>query len=144
MDVKKAAKAHEASVDSPCILSNFTREKSVRISLEIADSEMSRTRGLMFRKKVVPILFEFGREGIYPIHSFFVPSFFEAIYLSEDGKVTEAFFRIPPGKPFICPKKTARFLLELPPQISRKLRISEGDILKWKFVRKRNRKRKKG
>ncbi|MFA4982692.1 MAG: DUF192 domain-containing protein [Candidatus Micrarchaeia archaeon] len=144
MDSKKAAGKNPRSASPACTLSNISRKKSVRIPLEIADNELSRTRGLMFRRKVVPILFVFSQEGIYPIHSFFVPGLFDAIYLSGDGKVAEAFFRIPPGKPLICPKRRAKFLLELPPQISRRLGIRAGDRIGWKWAHKTGGKREIG
>jgi len=116
-----------------CLVLNSSRKKSARFPLEIADSELSRTRGLMFRGKVVPILFVFSSPGVYPIHSFFVPGVFDAVYLSGKGEVVEMFLGIAPGRPLICPKKNAAYLLELPPNLTFRLGIKTGDILEWRW-----------
>lgn len=43
----------------------------------VCDTVFSRARGLMFRQKGynIPLLFPFGKDGIYPIHSFFCRDF---------------------------------------------------------------------
>ena len=116
-----------------CTILNVSRKKSVHARMEIADSEFSKTRGLMFRKNVIPILFIFNSPGIYPIHSFFVPGVFDAVYLSEKGKTTDVFRNITPGKPFICPTKKASYLLELPSALALKLGIKQGDVVLWEW-----------
>ncbi|MEM2137539.1 MAG: DUF192 domain-containing protein [Candidatus Anstonellaceae archaeon] len=112
-------------------LSNISKKKSLRADVEIADSELSRMRGLMFRKKVIPMLFIFDSEGIFPIHSYFVKGKFDAVYLSVDKAVTEIFRGIPPGTPLVTPKKKAKYLLELPSEMTRKLAIEEEDKMNW-------------
>lgn len=116
------------------LLTNLSKKKSAKISMEVADSDFSRMRGLMFRKKVIPILFIFDSEGIYPIHSQFVPAPFDAIYLSFDGTVAEAIRKIPPNQTLIRPAKRALYLLELPPEITDRLEIEAGDHLEWKNI----------
>lgn len=116
------------------ILTNLTRKKSAEIELEVADTDFARMRGLMFRKKVVPILFIFGYSGTFPIHSHFCPGEFDAVYVSQQGAVTEIFRKIPPGLDRIAPAKAASFLLELPPEITGKLKIKEGDKLQWRGI----------
>lgn len=113
-------------------LSNLTRKKSADIELEVADSDISRMRGLMFRKKVVPILFVFGFRGLFPIHSHFCPGEFDAVYVEQGGKVAEIFRRVPVGLDRISPTKQASFLLELPPEVTDRLGIRKGDRLEWK------------
>ena len=115
-----------------CILSNLSKKKSEKISLEIADNDFSRMRGLMFREKIIPILFIFGYEGKFPIHSHFVKAEFDAIYVSQDGTVVEVFRRIPPEQDRISPQKDASFLLELPPELTDRLKIGVGDKVEWK------------
>lgn len=112
-------------------VSNLSRKKSISASVEIADNEVSRMRGLMFREKIVPILFIFDSEGIFPIHSYFVKGEFDAIYLSSNRTITEIFAKIPPNTPLVTPKKKARYLIELPPSASKKLRIAVGDKMDW-------------
>lgn len=113
-------------------LSNLSKKKSASISLEIADSEFSRMRGLMFRDRIIPILFIFGYEGIFPIHSHFVVAPFDAIYLSGEGKVVEIFRKIPPKTNIVSPKKNASYLLELPVDLTDRLNIEVGDSMEWK------------
>ncbi|MFA5930215.1 MAG: DUF192 domain-containing protein [Candidatus Micrarchaeia archaeon] len=116
------------------ILTNSTKKKSIRAELETADTDFKRVRGLMFRKEIVPILFKFGFVGIFPIHSYFVNGEFDAVYLAAGGKVNEVFRRIPPNTALVSPKKKSSFLLELPVDMADKLRIEEGDVLRWKKV----------
>jgi len=70
--------------------------------------------GLMFRtRKTKPLIFEFSKDVIMAIHSFFVFFPFKAIWLDKKGKVIEK--RI--VKPFtfhVCPKKAFRKLIEIP------------------------------
>ena len=86
----------------------------------------------MFRDEIVPILFIFGFDGIFSIHSYFVKKEFDAVYLAADGTVTEMFRKIPPNTPLVTPKKAASFLLELPVGMTDRLCIREGDFLRWK------------
>ena len=113
-------------------ITNVAKKKSARAVLEIADTEFSRMRGLMFRDEIVPILFVFGYNGIFPIHSYFVKNEFDAVYLAADGTVNELFRRVPPNTALVTPKKKSSFLLELPVGMTRKLCIEEGDVLRWK------------
>jgi uncharacterized membrane protein (UPF0127 family) len=117
-------------------LTNVANGKSVNISMEIADNDLSRMRGLMFRPKVIPILFVFGYTGLFPIHSHFCPGEFDAVYLSQEGKVVEIFKKIPAGLDRIAPTKPASFLLELPPDVTDSIKIKVGDELSWKDLGK--------
>jgi uncharacterized membrane protein (UPF0127 family) len=115
-------------------LSNLTKKKSVKISLTTASNPFERMRGLMFRPKIIPMLFIFGSSGRFPIHSHFVVAEFDAIYVGNDGVVVEVFRRVPPNKDLVLPTKDASFLLELPMEITDNLRIEEGDRLEWKKI----------
>ncbi len=115
-------------------VSNLSKKTSEGISLEIADNDFSRMRGLMFREKIVPILFVFGYDGLFPIHSHFVKAPFDAVYISPEGTVVEVFLAVPPGTNLVSPKKSASYLLELPPSITSKLKIGVGDRLEWKKI----------
>lgn len=118
-------------------LSNLSKKKSASISLEIADTDLARMRGLMFRDRIIPMLFVFGSPGKFPIHSNFVIAEFDAVYVSEGGRVNEIFREIPPGTKLISPKKDSLYLLELPPELTDRLSISEGDMLEWKELKKK-------
>jgi len=113
-------------------IENATKKKRVKAELEIADTDFKRMRGLMFRDEIVPILFIFGFDGIFSIHSYFVKKEFDAVYLADDGKVNEIFRKIPPNTALVRPEKKSSFLLELPVDMTDALCIEEGDVLRWK------------
>ncbi len=108
-------------------ISNISKKKSISLSLERASTPASRMRGLMFRKKCAPLLFDFSADGIWPIHSFFVAFPFDAIYLDSSMKVADVFEAVPPFQLFIQPKSPCRYLLELPQGSARKLGANKGD-----------------
>jgi len=118
-------------------IENVAKKKSVKAELEIADTDFSRMRGLMFREEIVPILFVFGFDGIFSIHSYFVKKEFDAIYIAGDGRVTEVYRRIPPNTALVRPKRKSSFLLELPVKLTDALGIAEGDLLRWRKPGKR-------
>jgi len=120
--------------DREIVLLNVSKKTSTKLKIKIAADYFSKARGLMFRKKIVPILFLFKKEDIYPIHSFFVNFEFDAIYLSKNKKVTEMFLKIRPNS-LIFPCKKAYYLLELPASVVDKLKISQKDKLDWKIER---------
>jgi len=116
---------------------NTVKKKRVKADLEIANTSFARVRGLMFRDEIVPILFIFGFDGIFSIHSYFVKKEFDAVYLAADGEVTEIFRKIPPNTALVSPKKKSSFLLELPVKMTDALCIEDGDVLRWKELEQR-------
>ena len=83
-----------------------------KIKCEKACTLLSKVRGLMFRKEIIPILFDFFRDDIHAIHSFFVPAPFYAIYISSSGEVVDK-FRVVPSEAHRQNSKPARYLLEI-------------------------------
>ena len=82
------------------------------VEAEKAFGMLQKIRGLMFRVKPVPILFDFSKSGFHPIHSLFVFFPFYALYIDENKEVVEK-LRI---EPFCALKKNsvpARYLLEI-------------------------------
>ncbi len=115
-------------------LVNLTKKKSGKISLALASNPFERMRGLMFRPKIIPMLFIFDSKGRFPIHSHFVVAEFDAVYVDEKGKAVEMFRRVPPNTDLVSPAKDASFLLELPPELTDKLEIEAGNRLEWKKI----------
>ncbi|OIO20694.1 hypothetical protein COV61_05165 [Candidatus Micrarchaeota archaeon CG11_big_fil_rev_8_21_14_0_20_47_5] len=93
----------------------------------IAKTFLQKMRGLMFRRKAVPIWFEFLWERRWAIHSFFVPFPFDAVFVDAEGRVVDAAERIMPFTMRITPKKSCKFLLELPAGSVGKFKIRKGD-----------------
>jgi len=83
-----------------------------RVECLEANSISQKIRGLMFRKEIVPILFDFFAEGVHAIHSFFVTAPFYAIYISSSGEVVDK-FRVVPSEVHRQNSEPARYLLEI-------------------------------
>ena len=111
------------------LIQNLDSKKSMRVRLEPADTMLSRMRGLMFRQKPASILFTFPSEAVYPIHSFFVPFEFDAVYLDASGRVSGVFHCVKPFVPFLCPPKPSLCLLELEAGAAKRLGIKMGHRL---------------
>lgn len=70
--------------------------------------------GLMFKGRENDILlFEFDKEGIYPIHSFFVFFSFLALWLDKNNNLIDKRI-VKPFELYIRPKKPFRKLIEIP------------------------------
>jgi uncharacterized membrane protein (UPF0127 family) len=111
------------------MIKNFRSKKKSNLAVEMLSTPFARSRGLMFRKKAVPLLFVFDSIGIYPIHSLFVFFPFDSIYLSKDFVVNELYESVPPFLPLLTPKVPSKYLLELPAGFAKKLSIKKGDAL---------------
>ena len=92
------------------IIENTQNQKKVECTEAL--SLPQKMRGLMFRKKIIPILFDFFKDGVYAIHSFFVPGPFYAIYISSSGEVVDK-FRVVPKEVHRQNSTPARYLLEI-------------------------------
>jgi len=66
------------------------RESTIATDVEVADSVLSRARGLMFRRRPdegYALVFRFGRAAPRSLHMLFVPFAIDALWLV-DGEVT--------------------------------------------------------
>ncbi len=113
----------------PAQLSNPTRRKSISVMLEPASTLLSRMRGLMFRKNPAALLFTFDWTDRHSIHSFFVAYPFDAIYLDENGLITDVLPAVPPFSPPLAPRAPSRYLIELPEGDGARLDARVGDFM---------------
>ena len=99
--------------------------------VEVADTEESRSRGLMFRREVEPdtgMLFDMGltRDVAFWMHNTFVP--LDIVFISDKGRVVsvthgakpQSDARIPSGSP-------VRFILELATPEAKRIGLAVGD-----------------
>ena len=95
-----------------------------------AKTLFEKARGLMFRAKAIPLLFDFGRDGsrANAIHSIFCPVF-DAVFLNERKRVVCIMENVKPFQLLLYSQKPCRFLIELPQGESRKVKM--GDSLRW-------------
>lgn len=102
--------------------------------VEVADTDKSRSRGLMFRREVEPgtgMLFDMGvtRDVAFWMHNTFVP--LDIVFISEKGQVVsvahgakpQSDTRIPSGSP-------VRFVLELATPEAKRIGLSAGDLVR--------------
>ncbi len=87
------------------------RGKRVNLRVEECNNLFTQTRGLMFRRQSLPLLFSFNHSVNIPIHSFFCVPFY-AIWFEKGEIVDEKL--IFPRNFSICPSKKFDKLLEIP------------------------------
>ena len=69
--------------------------------------------GLMFSSKIKnPLIFEFKKEGLYPVHMFFVFFPIDVIYLDNNKKIIEIKENLKPFS-YYNPRVKARYIVEL-------------------------------
>lgn len=93
---------------------------------KVCETILQKMKGLMFRKSATPLLFVFETEATTAnsIHSFFCPRF-DAVFLSASKEIVDLRQNIAPWNPWIAPKKAAKYLIELPANGAKKVRIGE-------------------
>lgn len=108
-------------------------------TVEIAETEAQRTKGLMNRSKLDEdkgMLFIFNKEGVYPfwMKNTLIP--LDIIWIDNNYKVVFIGKNVQPCKSLICPTTKplvkAKYVLEINAGISDKLGIKVGDILNIK------------
>ena len=115
----------------PLVAETATGEKS--FTIEVADDQSERSKGLMFREKMDDdhgMLFIF--EQTQPVGFWMknTPMALDLLFIGQDGKVRD----ILPGNPFseavISPSEPVRFVLEFKAGTSQKAGIKAGDMLR--------------
>jgi len=86
---------------------------------------VQKMRGLMFRRRPIPLLFIAKVESRAPIHSFFCPRF-DAIFLDSGKIVVDIKQNVAPWKLRIVPSKPVKFLIELPPGEANKVQKGQN------------------
>jgi uncharacterized protein len=108
-----------------------------RVSVEIADTEASRARGLMFRERLAPnegMIFVFDRPGIYPFYmkNTLIP--LDMLWLDADGRVVSVARSVPPCKADPCPSyypdAEAIYVVEVVAGFTARHNVNVGDRLK--------------
>ena len=94
-------------------IKNITKSTVLADTFEECRTWWSQTRGMMFRKKVVPLVFVFPKEQIVRLDSWFCPGTMDLIFVDENWEVVEILSEWSPRSSYSSSKK-AMFLLELP------------------------------
>ena len=96
------------------------KNRIMELDVGVCETSFSQARGLMFRKKNLPLLFVFKSVKKRSIHSFFCKPFY-AIWFDGDKIVDEKFVKS--WKFSVLPKEKFDILLEIPVDKAVKLGI---------------------
>ncbi len=107
---------------------NKTKDSVLADSFEECTSFWQQTRGMMFRKEVVPLVFVFPREKIIKLHSWFCPGNMDLIFLDESWEVVELQHDWSTRSTY-TPQRPFMFLLELPSGTIFRTGTQVGDVL---------------
>ena len=120
-----------------------TFASGTRVSVEIADTDDKRQRGLMFRKELAPtdgMVFIFDEKGFYP---FWMKNCFislDMIWVDEAFKVVSIAPSVPPCKADPCPNYSptadALYVVETVSGFAKQHGVKVGDTLVFKNVPK--------
>ncbi len=116
------------------MLFNKTTGKKIIERVKYAEGFFGRFKGLMFERKSrfdYALVFEVPQSGIanISIHSFFVFFKFDAVFLDKEKKVVDLAISLKPFVSFFAPKKPSKYLIELPEEKAREIKI--GHYLDW-------------
>jgi uncharacterized membrane protein (UPF0127 family) len=125
-------------VYKPCLAAEDPKKicfnKDTCVSLEIADNDSSRERGLMFRKSLPEssgMLFIFPEEGIYSFWMKNTLISLDMVWLDKDLKVVYVKSFAPPCESYYCPsydpEVTAKYVLEVSAGFTELNRIRVND-----------------
>lgn len=104
----------------------------IPVQVEVADTDQSRTQGLMNRK-IVPegtgMLFIFDRDQIltFWMKNTFVP--LSIAYISSEGRIIDIFDMEPESLKPVVSTRSVRYALEVPQGFFTTVGIKEGDLL---------------
>lgn len=107
---------------------NATKDTKLADSFEECVSWWEQTKGMMFRKEVVPLVFRFPKEEVVRLHSWFCPGPIDLIFLDESWEVVDmrsewdSWNSFSANRPFM-------FLLELPAGSIAHSRTQIGDVV---------------
>ena len=108
------------------------KSNKIELKIELADTNLKKLRGLMFRKKfshaLVFLLNKKTRVGA-SIHSFLVFFPFDIIWLDED-KIIDLKEKVKPFTFNITPKKPSNVFIELPAGTIKKAGLKKGMKIK--------------
>jgi len=115
-------------------LINKTKNKTIIDNVRIAGNFFSQVRGLMFEDKkkfnyalVFPQAVE-SRHGT-SVHMLFVFFPIDIVFLDSDKRVVDVRRNVPSFLPYLAPKKSAKYFIEMP--VGKSSGIEEGDIIEW-------------
>lgn len=111
------------------MITNITKGKLISAEHRLCEGIFSKARGLMFTRRIrVPLVFNFRREAIIPIHMLFVFYPIDVLWLDRAKRVVELKRSL---KPFtvMAPGAKASYVLELEQGAISSSGTEIGDVL---------------
>ena len=108
----------------------------VASDVELADTVLKKTTGVMFRRHLSPgfaMIFDMGMEtraGI-AIHMMFVFVPIDVVYLDDRRTIVDIKRRVRPWIGLAYPRRRARYAIEMPAGAAAEHELKEGDRLEW-------------
>ena len=117
-----------------------TGQGRFRFTAEIADEDMERSRGLMFREEMAPthgMLFDFGATRRIQMWMRNTPLSLDMVFIDEKGKVVGIAERTTPfSEAIIDSGEPVSFVLEINAGVSRLIGLKPGDHIKHRVFDK--------
>ena len=110
------------------MIKNITKGNIVSQHYILCNSLLSQARGMMFRKRPLPLVFEFSREKINALHMMFVFFPIDVIFLDKDKEIVEIKENLRPFS-FYNPKNRSRYVVELEKGSIAQSRSAIGDVV---------------
>ncbi len=107
---------------------NYTKGSTIAENYVIVRNFWSKFRGQMFRKEILPMIFEFNKEQKVDLHSFFVKKPIDLIFVNSAWEVVEMEHEFMPRKLY-RPKEKAMYVLELPAGTIARTNTEVGDVV---------------
>ena len=107
------------------------------VHAEVADTERTRARGLMFRASLAPdrgMLFVFDRPGPYAfwMKNTLIP--LDMLWLDDEGRIVSLAGAVPPCRSDPCPtyptQADARYVLEVPAGFASRHKLEIGQVVR--------------
>ena len=107
---------------------NKTKGTCLAECFEECKTWWEQTKGMMFRKAVVPLVFHFPKEQVVRLHSWFCPETMDLVFLNENWEVVELCSEWA-RKSVYTSQKAVLFLLELPAGTIAESQTEFGDVV---------------
>jgi uncharacterized membrane protein (UPF0127 family) len=107
---------------------NFTKKMLITHTFEECSTFWEQMKGMMFRDRVVPLLFRFPKAQELSLHSWFCPDAMDLVFLDESWTVVEVFSEWETRSSYKN-SQPAMFLLELPVGTIARTNTEVGDVV---------------
>lgn len=130
--------AQEADVSDENVVVIHSGEESFSFTIEIADNDAERARGLMFREELAPdagMLFDFSEERpvAFWMQNTLIP--LDMLFIKADGTIARVHAEaVPMDRTSIPSGEPVRFVLEIPGGRAAELGIEAGDTMEHPLV----------